>query len=163
MHAICWFFSAMCQFYGNIRQRLVLQLLSLKHGNPSAASFVVLPHTFLFLSGQSSFIRSTMKSPLVFVAILSLGLCAPPPTIPAKDKGSAELNRIVSNSPRLDLFLNLPRKCDRAYDSLIRMLQNCKTGEDNGHPSLDYGCFLHIDFEHEDFKCESGTNEKFIR
>ena len=90
---------------------------------------------------------------MILASILAVGQAKPPATIPAEERGSAELNRVVSSSPRLDLFLNLPKKCDSAYDNLIAKLERCKSGEDNGHPSLDFGCYLHIDFESEEFQC----------
>jgi len=91
---------------------------------------------------------------------VSQGLCKPPPTVPAEGRGSAELNRVVSNSPRLDLFLNLPRNCDNAYNNLIQLLEDCKSGKDNGHPSLEYGCLLHIDFASPEFQCNNGENTR---
>jgi len=64
-------------------------------------------------------------------------------------------DKVVTNSASLDLFLNFPPECDRAYDSIIASLEKCKSGVDRGHPDIKNGCLLHLDLTAPEFQCRS--------
>ena len=97
---------------------------------------------------------------LLAAAAAAAGVPTTPATMAAQVKAFPDSsNRVITNSPKLDLFLNVPAQCDRAYDNLITALQKCKSGEDRGHPDLNNGCLIHLDLTSPAFRCGSGQRK----
>merc|ERR1711936_1517336 len=53
---------------------------------------------------------------------------------------------LVDNVKQINVLLNIPNNCNAndIYDDMIRQIKN--SGEDRGHPDLESGCLLQIDF-----------------
>jgi len=72
---------------------------------------------------------------------------------PAKIAGS-----LVTDVKQINLFLNIPVGCNSIYDQLIKQLVACRNGSDRGHPRLDKGCLLKMDFRRYKDECaETGV------
>ena len=72
---------------------------------------------------------------------------------PAKIAGS-----LVKDVKQINLFLNIPIGCNSIYDQLIKQLVACRNGSDRGHPKLDKGCLLRMDFKKFKDECaETGV------
>merc|ERR1719500_1123634 len=61
---------------------------------------------------------------------------------PAKIAGS-----LVKDVKQINLFLNIPTGCNSIYDKLITQLVGCRNGHYRGHPRLEKGCLLKMDFK----------------
>eukprot|EP00092_Neocalanus_flemingeri_P020260 GFUD01021941.1.p1 GENE.GFUD01021941.1~~GFUD01021941.1.p1 ORF type:complete len:223 (+),score=60.62 GFUD01021941.1:145-813(+) len=72
---------------------------------------------------------------------------------PTKIAGS-----LVKDVKQINLFLNIPVGCNSIYDQLIKQLVACRNGSDRGHPRLDKGCLLRMDFRKFKDECaETGV------
>jgi hypothetical protein len=72
---------------------------------------------------------------------------------PTKIAGS-----LVKDVKQINLFLNIPVGCNSIYDQLIKQLVACRNGSDRGHPKLDKGCLLRMDFKKFKDECaETGV------
>ena len=93
-----------------------------------SATHISLPKQLLRSSDMLFSVRSVLW---LFLGLESSCLASPPPaalataTTPATlVKAFPESNKnVITNSPKLDLFLKVPAKCDRVYDNLISALQ----------------------------------------
>jgi len=73
--------------------------------------------------------------------------------MPAKIAGS-----LVKDVKQINLFLNIPVGCNNIYDQLINQLVACREGSDRGHPRLDKGCLLRMNFKKFKDECaETGV------
>jgi len=62
---------------------------------------------------------------------------------------------LVQDVKQINILLNIPNGCTAIYDSMINQLESCKRGEDRGHPGLDNGCLLKIDFQRYNKQCRN--------
>merc|ERR1712193_126203 len=62
---------------------------------------------------------------------------------------------LVEDVKQINILLNIPNGCNTIYDSLIAQLENCRQGTDRGHPGLDNGCLLKIDFQKYKDQCRN--------
>merc|ERR1712077_82447 len=62
---------------------------------------------------------------------------------------------LVQDVKQINILLNIPNGCNNIYDSLIRQLENCRQGSDRGHPDLDNGCLLKLDFQKYKDQCRN--------
>ena len=65
---------------------------------------------------------------------------------------------LVKDVKQINLFLNIPTGCNSIYDQLITQLVACRNGSDHGHPRLEKGCLLKMDFKKHAEECaETGV------
>merc|ERR1711860_132022 len=64
---------------------------------------------------------------------------------------------LVDNVKQINVLLNIPNNCNAntIYDDMIRQISDCKSGEDRGHPDLQSGCLLKIDFTMLRSECQN--------
>ena len=64
---------------------------------------------------------------------------------------------LVDNVKQINVLLNIPNNCNAndIYDDMIRQIKKCKSGEDRGHPDLESGCLLQIDFTRLRSECQN--------
>merc|ERR1711936_474059 len=64
---------------------------------------------------------------------------------------------LVDNVKQINVLLNIPNNCNAndIYDDMIRQIKDCKSGEDRGHPDLQSGCLLKIDFTMLRSECQN--------
>merc|ERR1712110_1306449 len=64
---------------------------------------------------------------------------------------------LVDNVKQINVLLNIPNNCNAntIYDDMIRQISDCKSGEDQGHPDLQSGCLLKIDFTMLRSECQN--------
>merc|ERR1719266_597916 len=62
---------------------------------------------------------------------------------------------LVQDVKQINILLNIPNGCNNIYDSLIRQIENCRQGSDRGHPDLDNGCLLRLDFQKYKDQCRN--------
>ena len=62
---------------------------------------------------------------------------------------------LVQDVKEINILLNIPNGCNAIYDSLIRQIENCRQGSDRGHPGLDNGCLLKLDFQRHKDQCRN--------
>ena len=65
---------------------------------------------------------------------------------------------LVKDVKQINLFLNIPTGCNSIYDQLITQLVACRNGSNHGHPRLEKGCLLKMDFKKHAEECaETGV------
>merc|ERR1712020_36685 len=62
---------------------------------------------------------------------------------------------LVEDVKQINILLNIPNGCNAIYDSLIGQLEDCRQGTDRGHPDLDNGCLLKLDFQKYKDQCRN--------
>ena len=105
----------------------------------------------------------------VTAALLNLGLVTlttalPPPTeVATESVDSRVVNRepqqqqevqkniagsLVQDVKQINVLLNIPNNCnaDALYEDMVQQIRSCQSGADRGHPDLESGCLLKIDF-----------------
>merc|ERR1719340_230763 len=67
---------------------------------------------------------------------------------------------LVDNVKQINVLLNIPNNCNAntIYDDMIRQISDCKSGEDRGHPDLQSGCLLKIDFTMLRRECQNSKH-----
>ena len=112
---------------------------------------------------------STMVNILLLTLLLQVTLLLALPTaIEQEDIDTRVVNRpdqepqnpaitgsLVQDVKQINILLNIPDGCTAIYDSMINQLESCKRGEDRGHPGLDNGCLLKIDFQRYNKQCKN--------
>ena len=74
---------------------------------------------------------------------------------PASPVSSTITGSLVEDVKQINILLNIPNGCNAIYDSLIRQIENCRQGSDRGHPDLDNGCLLRLDFQKYKDQCRN--------
>merc|ERR1712213_115871 len=64
---------------------------------------------------------------------------------------------LVNDVKQINVLLNIPNNCnaENIYNDMIKQINNCKTGSDRGHPNLNSGCLLKIDFTMPKSECQN--------
>ena len=75
----------------------------------------------------------------------------------AGDRDRTISGSLVDNVKQINVLLNIPNNCNAntIYDDMIRQISDCKSGEDRGHPDLQSGCLLKIDFTMLRSECQN--------
>ena len=74
---------------------------------------------------------------------------------PASPVSPTITGSLVEDVKQINILLNIPNGCNAIYDSLIRQIENCRQGSDRGHPDLDNGCLLRLDFQKYKDQCRN--------
>merc|ERR1711936_641871 len=99
----------------------------------------------------------TMIQTIAMLATLGLACSLPTETTLSVDERVVNREMAVDSDKQINVLLNIPNNCNAntIYDDMIRQISDCKSGEDRGHPDLQSGCLLKIDFTMLRSECQN--------
>ena len=113
---------------------------------------------------QIFFTMFPVTAALLHVGLVTLTTALPPPTeVATESVDTRVVNRepqqqqevqkniagsLVQDVKQINVLLNIPNNCnaDALYEDMVQQIRSCQSGADRGHPDLESGCLLKIDF-----------------